>query len=88
MAIDLDAQSVTGPLSAEQELTAFRVIQESIQNARKHAQASSIVVLIVENVRDLHVTVFDDDRGFSPERVTTHMMGAPACAAWKSERHW
>ena len=75
MTIALDAGTVTSALTAEQELTAFRVVQESIQNARKHARASSILVRIVEDLRDLRVTVTDDGRGFSPERVTTHMMG-------------
>ena len=75
MAIALDAGTVTAALTAEQELTAFRVVQESIQNARKHARASSILVTVIEDLRDLQVTVIDDGRGFSPERVTTHMMG-------------
>lgn len=75
MAIDLDAGGIAPALSAEQELTAFRVIQESIQNARKHARASSIVVRLTEEQGQFCVTIADDGRGFSPERVTTHMMG-------------
>lgn len=75
MTIDLASDGVSAALSAEQELTAFRVIQESIQNARKHARATHILVRIAEGGDDVEVAIADDGRGFSPERVTTHMMG-------------
>jgi two-component system, NarL family, sensor histidine kinase DegS len=75
MAIDFEADPELPRLTNDQELTAFRVVQEAIQNARKHARATRTLVEI--RVRDdaLLVTVEDNGRGFSPERVTTHMMG-------------
>lgn len=75
MAIDFHTADTLPPLSADQELTAFRVIQESIQNARKHARATRVNVEVAPVERNLRVRVEDNGRGFSPERVTTHMMG-------------
>lgn len=75
MTIDFHACDDLPVLNADQELTAFRVIQEAIQNARKHARASRVQVDITLREHELIVTVEDNGRGFSPERVTTHLMG-------------
>ncbi len=75
MAIEFQATDEFSRLTVDQELTAFRVIQESIQNARKHARASRVVVGVRNDNSTLVVTIEDNGRGFSPERVTTHMMG-------------
>ncbi|MDQ3548602.1 MAG: sensor histidine kinase [Chloroflexota bacterium] len=75
MAIDFRAADALSRLTGDQELTAFRVIQESIQNARKHARAARVVIGVHKERAALIVTIEDNGRGFSPERVTTHMMG-------------
>lgn len=74
MAIEYSAPPRIYRLTPDQELTAFRIIQEAIQNARTHARASIVAVSIscVESV--LRVSVRDDGRGFSPERITSHLM--------------
>ncbi len=65
-----------GRMDAELELTAFRVVQESIQNASKHARANRVDVRIRKNSdASILVTVEDDGRGFDPERVSAHAMG-------------
>jgi two-component system sensor histidine kinase DegS len=75
MAIDFEAQEGMTRLSNDQELTAFRVIQESIQNARKHARATRVTVRVAQLADQLVVAIEDNGRGFSPERVTTHLLG-------------
>ncbi len=75
MAIDFRAADALSRLTGDRELTAFRVIQESIQNARKHARAARVVIGVHKERAALIVTIEDNGRGFSPERVTTHMMG-------------
>lgn len=75
MAIDFRANDAFSRLTADQELTAFRVIQEAIQNARKHARANLVVVGVHKEPAALIVLIEDNGRGFSPDRVTTHMMG-------------
>ena len=51
------------------------MIQESIQNARKHARATRVVIDVRQESSALVVRIEDNGRGFSPDRVTTHMMG-------------
>ncbi|WP_324717141.1 histidine kinase [Carboxydochorda subterranea] len=51
------------------EVAAFRVIQEAIHNARRHAGASHIWVYMEVGGTYLNVTVRDDGRGFDVERV-------------------
>jgi two-component system sensor histidine kinase DegS len=74
MTIELNAPAQLPRLTADQELTAFRVIQESIQNARKHARATKVSVTVAQIDHVLYVVVSDNGRGFSPERVTSHLM--------------
>jgi two-component system sensor histidine kinase DegS len=76
MVVRLDIDDDISRLDAERELTAFRVVQESIQNASKHARASRVDVSIHRGEEDhIVVTVSDDGRGFDPERVSAHAMG-------------
>ncbi len=57
-------------LSANQELVAFRIIQEALQNIHKHAEASRVEVNLQRRPNGpLTVTVHDDGRGFNPKSV-------------------
>jgi signal transduction histidine kinase len=49
-------------------LSIFRVIQEFIQNALKHAQAHTLLVQLNFQKDVLGITVQDDGRGFRPEQ--------------------
>jgi two-component system sensor histidine kinase DegS len=75
MTIEFGTRDELPLMNADQELTAFRVIQEAIQNARKHARASRVDVDLSSNGGDVVVIIIDNGRGFSPDRVTTHGMG-------------
>jgi Signal transduction histidine kinase len=48
----------------EQKLILFRVIQESLHNTVKHAQASSIQIKMEEKDHQLAITLEDDGKGF------------------------
>jgi len=50
-------------LSPVQEVTAYRIIQEALTNARRHAQATSVELRIAERDGGLEITVSDDGRG-------------------------
>ena len=51
----------------------FRVLQESLQNVTRHAQASAVVVKVsVELPQELlHLSIADDGVGLAPERLRT-----------------
>lgn len=52
-------------LKPEIETAAYRVIQEALTNAVKHADASSVHVRVIDTYDKLEVRVSDDGRGFS-----------------------
>jgi signal transduction histidine kinase len=55
------------PLDAEVTTTVYRLVQESLTNAVKHANADAVRVEILQAGPDLSVMVRDDGTGFAPE---------------------
>jgi signal transduction histidine kinase len=53
----------------------YRIIQESINNIVKHAQATKASVEIWQEDGEIHVTVADNGRGFGPEAPTRRGLG-------------
>ena len=53
----------------EKQIVLYRIIQELVNNAMKHAAASQILVIIQQSGERLFVTVEDDGKGFDPERI-------------------
>lgn len=51
-------------ITEEKQLLIYRVIQELVNNAIKHAKASEIIIQISEEDNVLHLTVEDDGKGF------------------------
>jgi two-component system, NarL family, sensor kinase len=56
------------------QITIYRVIQELLTNALKHAQAKQIVVQLMQDDYQIHITVEDDGKGF----VNTNIHNASA----------
>ena len=56
--------SVEGPVPDDLETLAFRIVQEALSNAAKHARASTINVHVEVEGNFLRVEVDDDGRGF------------------------
>src|SRR6185437_3844601 len=60
----------------DQEMTAFRVIQESLQNVHRHSRASRTWVSISASNVGLEVGIRDNGEGFRPAAaVSTSMSG-------------
>ena len=55
---------IDGRLPSELEIACFRVAQESITNALRHASARHVSVLIVQRAAGITLSVKDDGRGF------------------------
>ncbi|RMF88950.1 MAG: sensor histidine kinase [Planctomycetota bacterium] len=51
------------------ETAVFRIVQEAVNNAVRHAQASKIVVRLEQPNGDLVIEVRDDGRGFDPQKI-------------------
>lgn len=62
-------------LEQEYEVTLFRVMQESLQNAIKHSEGSKIVVRLEIGESFLSLMVTDDGKGFDPEQKKDKTFG-------------
>lgn len=59
-------------MSGDIKINLYRIVQESLQNAVKHAQCKNILVNFVRSNGDLNVTITDDGKGF---KTTTGKKG-------------
>ncbi len=60
LSISPDVERVTGPI----EMGVFRIIQEALQNVRKHSRASRVGVTVACENSELRVTIEDNGVGF------------------------
>ena len=69
-------------LDSEISLIVYRIVQESLTNATKHAQATRVAVTIGEDptTNELQLGIVDDGIGFDPEGI------GPACRGIKTMR--
>ncbi|HTV78823.1 MAG TPA: sensor histidine kinase [Steroidobacteraceae bacterium] len=70
---ELDLALPEPPLSKELGIALFRVLQESLRNVTRHAQAGAVVIrVLLDPARDrLRLIITDDGVGMSPERLRT-----------------
>jgi signal transduction histidine kinase len=61
--VDLRVEGEPLPLPAGLDLTAYRLVQEGLTNALKHARAERAQVLVRYSDGDIEVTISDDGRG-------------------------
>jgi PAS domain S-box-containing protein len=52
------------PLPEDLETLAYRIVQEALSNAAKHAKASQVMVMVQANDTQLRVEIEDDGQGF------------------------
>src|SRR5574343_975727 len=55
------------PLEPGDEIQIMHIVQESLSNIRKHAQATRVTVRLERNLTELQVAVRDNGAGFDPE---------------------
>ena len=56
------------PLSPELEITVYRVVQEALSNAARHAGARNVEIRVRRDDGEVRLRVRDDGRGFDPAR--------------------
>jgi PAS domain S-box-containing protein len=61
-----------GELPAEVENALYRVAQETLNNALKHAEATQISVALRSNHQQVHLEIVDNGKGFEAERMPNH----------------
>lgn len=72
--IELNVADNLPRLTPDQEMTAFRVIQESLQNVHRHSRASRTWVSILASDVGLEVGIRDNGVGFRPSAAVADAM--------------
>lgn len=57
-------------LEKQEETVLYRVVQEALTNVVRHAQASSVSVVVTTGSRYIQLVVEDDGKGFDPASLT------------------
>lgn len=60
-----EIQDIDGILSPEQEISLFRIVQESFNNIIKHSGATKVTVNVVRNANAIHLAIADNGKGIS-----------------------
>lgn len=68
----LNVSGIVYSLSPEKELLVFRIIQEAVNNALKHANAESVEVSLSYQPENLVVMIKDDGNGFDINDTARH----------------
>jgi len=75
VAIFMQSEWTEQPLEAAQEMQVLRIIQESLANIRKYAQASAVRVFLSSDGPHLTVIVEDDGVGFDMQQLPAENNG-------------
>ncbi|HMQ47294.1 MAG TPA: tetratricopeptide repeat protein [Saprospiraceae bacterium] len=67
--IHFQAFGLESRLDQDTEIVLFRIIQELVNNALKHAEAKNIIVQVIRDENRLHLTVEDDGKGFDVQAL-------------------
>jgi signal transduction histidine kinase len=67
--LEVDPGLAEKSFAPEQQLQLFRILQESLSNARKHGAARLVEVAFTLADGYLHLSIQDDGGGFDPQRV-------------------
>lgn len=62
-------------INPQKKLILFRIIQECLQNILKHAQATSIVIVLKYEEQELHVFIYDNGKGFDTTQIKGNTKG-------------
>jgi len=72
LTVKIEADTPNGELSRQDgkvEATIFAIVQETVNNAVKHAQANEIIVEVKETQQAIYTTIKDDGRGFDVDKI-------------------
>src|ERR1700687_2468503 len=67
--VDVRSESVTEDLADELKLCVYRVVQEAVNNAQRHAHAKNVVVELAQAAGAIRVKIVDDGSGFDAKRT-------------------
>ena len=73
--LKLEIDNVDGIFEKESEINLYRIVQESISNVIKHADATEATVAVKRNESEIEISIHDNGRGFNPVAVSIREPG-------------
>lgn len=73
--VSFECSGLSSRLSDETESVLFRVIQESVNNVIKHAEAKHLDIQVHKDDDGMSVTIEDDGKGFDMKTIKKHGIG-------------
>ena len=86
LAVEILARDVPRRIPLDHATCLYRVLQESLQNVRKHAQASNVLVRLLGTNQGVGLCVHDDGQGFEPKQTSGGRTGLGLTSM--AERVW
>jgi len=65
----LERKGSSDPIDETRAMLIYRIVQESLTNISRYAQASEVKILVSFNSSEIDVSITDDGRGFDPGEV-------------------
>ena len=72
--VELSVQGTPRRLSTEAEVSLFRIVQEALNNSRKHSRATNVNVKLDYGTRYVSATIQDNGVGFAPDGAETELL--------------
>jgi signal transduction histidine kinase len=66
--VSVQAETALEEMSDDQKTCIYRVVQEALRNATRHAKAKQVQIQLTQDSGTFHLTIKDDGLGFTPER--------------------
>lgn len=71
--VELDTFGLSERLDKRLEIAAYRMVQESISNALKHAKAGQLTIQVTRTAAQVNIVVADDGKGFDTAKASDGM---------------
>jgi signal transduction histidine kinase len=82
LSVTLDLPDGKDRLPAPLETTLFRVIQEALTNAARHAKAKRVDVTLDWDAAEVNLRIADDGQGFDPREAAARAKGGQHLGLW------
>jgi two-component system NarL family sensor kinase len=69
LAVDFQAYNIEKDITQDMQVTIFRIVQELLANAVRHAGASTILVQCSQNENTFYITIEDNGKGFKKDQI-------------------
>ena len=67
--VEVRAENISDDLPDPLKLCVYRMVQESLNNANRHAHAKNVTVDLKQSANSISVKIEDDGSGFDPKRT-------------------